>query len=348
MQNIRKYAGPLIILVLLAMVLSYLAPYLFKGKPAPQPPQSDTLQQVDVQVPDFNPANAFAYIEKQVSFGPRKPNTPAHEACGAWLVDTLKGLGATVIEQNTQIKAYTGELLNVKNIIAQYNPEATNRFMLCAHWDTRHVADEETDPAKQKQPVIGADDGGSGVGVLLEIARLLQANPIMANVGVDLILFDAEDYGEQSSVVSYNQRNDTWCLGSQYWARNPHVPGYKARWGILLDMVGAKDARFPKEEFSRNHNEYLVERVWQEASILGFSGYFQNVNVNPIIDDHVYVNLLNGTKTIDIINLPGGQRTFGPHWHTLNDNMSIISKNTLEAVGQTVISVLYKEAALLQ
>jgi hypothetical protein len=194
-------------------------------------------------VPGFNADSAYFYIEKQVAFGPRVPNTAAHKACAVWLENTLKRFTAEVVVQQTRLKASDGTLLDSRNIIASFNPEDKSRVLLCAHWDSRPWADHDPDPANRRKPVPAANDGGSGVGVLLEIARQMsQHNP---GLGVDIVLFDAEDYGDHEESASSTQ--DSWGLGSQYWSRNPHVPGYSARFGILLDMVGANGATFTME-----------------------------------------------------------------------------------------------------
>ncbi|MEO1434208.1 MAG: M28 family peptidase, partial [Bacteroidota bacterium] len=199
-----------------------------------------------LSIPTFNADSAFAFVEKQVSFGPRVVNTEAHVNCGDWLAGKFREFGANVIEQRAELTAYTGETLNARNIIASYAPDKKRRVLLCAHWDSRHVADYDPDVSKRENPILGADDGGSGVAVLLEIARQLQDNP-MDYMGVDLILFDAEDHGQPSDGGGFPQMQDSWCLGSQYWGKNPHVNGYNANFGILLDMVGSKNARFTKD-----------------------------------------------------------------------------------------------------
>lgn len=304
----------------------------------------DTGATLTVNIPEFNPDNAYNYIQKQVAFGPRVPNTPAHDSCAQWMADQFRSFGARVIVQEDQVKAYTGEMLNMKNIIASYNPDRNRRVLLCAHWDSRHIADSRLATERTKEPILGADDGGSGVGVLLEVARCLKESPLKY-MGVDIVLFDVEDYGQPSDGGGYPEQLDTWCLGSQYWSKNFHVAGYKADYGILLDMVGSKGARFTKEGSSMEYAPNIVNKVWKEAINSGYSGYFYNDQTQKIIDDHVYVNRLAKIPTIDIINRPSSTESgFGAYWHTHNDNMEVIDKNTLKAVGQTVINVIYKES----
>lgn len=295
----------------------------------------------EVFVPAFNQDSAYAYIEKQLSFGPRVPNTKSHRQCGDWLAATLRRFNATVIEQKTKLKAYDGTMLDARNIIGSYNTESNSRVLLCAHWDSRPWADHDPDAANRNKPVPGANDGASGVAVLLEIARQMSiTNP---GLGVDIVLFDAEDYGEKQE--EQGGYNDAWALGSQYWAANPHVPNYSARFGILLDMVGAKDAVFGKEQLSRDYAPNIVRRVWETAERIGYNNLFVNRNVGPITDDHLYVNEIIRIPTIDIIDYQDErEKGFFDYWHTIEDDLDKISKETLKGVGQTVITVVYEAA----
>lgn len=290
--------------------------------------------------PNFNADSAYSYIDKQVSFGPRVPNSAAHSACGDYLVTKLKEFGADVTEQKADVTNYNGENLEMRNIIGSYNSENEHRILLFAHWDTRPFADEETDPNKQLQPILGADDGASGVGVLLEIARQLKLKN--ANVGVDIIFFDVEDYG-QPNFDKNIVKGDWWCLGSQYWSENPHKENYKADYGILLDMVGSIDVTFLKEGYSRQYAPKVVDKLWSTAAKLGYSQYFLGKNGGFITDDHVPVNEKLRIPSVDIINIKDTGTGFASHWHTLSDDMSKIHKPTLNAVGQTLMEVIYLE-----
>lgn len=301
-------------------------------------------------VPKFDRDSAYQFVAKQLEFGPRVPNTDAHQACKDWLVSKLKGFGATVIEQNFQAEAYTGEQLNGTNIIAQYNPAARKRILFAAHWDSRHIADSPLATERRDQPILGADDGGSGVAVLLEIARQLQANPV--DMGVDLVLFDLEDYGESRDNSTATQEEQiasvkTWALGSQYWSGNLHVSGYRPKYGILLDMVGAEGARFAKEEWSMRFAPNVVEKVWKLANNMGYGSYFANTNGGGVTDDHYFVNTIARIPMIDVINMPlnSDNKGFGSHWHTQNDNLDVINARTLRAVGQVMLAVIYREAS---
>ncbi|TCO07918.1 M28 family peptidase [Natronoflexus pectinivorans] len=300
-----------------------------------------TVEKPDLVTPEFNADSAYYFIEKQVSFGPRVPNTPEHIACAEYLAATLERFGADVIVQEAEVRAFDNTRLNIRNIIGQFQPEKSERLLLFAHWDTRPFADHDPDPAMRNTPILGANDGGSGVGVLLEIARHLQENP--THPGIDIIFFDAEDYGIPDHIhVPY--RPDTWCLGSQYWGQNPHVRNYYARFGILLDMVGAKDAQFYREQHSLRFAPRLVDHIWNIAHELGYGAWF-NFGIGGLItDDHVYVYKHLNIPSVNIIQHdPTSPTSFGSYWHTHADNMDIIDKATLKAVGQTVMEVIYRE-----
>lgn len=301
----------------------------------PTDKNNNTQAQATVNIPNFNADSAFVYVQKQVDFGPRVPGTPKHKECANWLTAQLRRHTDTVMVQTANVNAYNGKKLPMYNIIGSFNPQAADRVLLCAHWDTRPIADQ--DDERTKEPILGANDGASGVGVLLEVARQLKMQK--PNVGIDIILFDVEDYGNSDI-------EDSYCLGSQYWAKNLHKPGYKARYGILLDMVGASDAVFQKEQFSLSAAPEIVSKVWKTAAELGFDSYFMNSIGGAITDDHLYVNRLAGIPTIDIIHYtPEG--TFGKYWHTHDDNMSAVNKNTLDAVGTVLLTVVYRDAAAI-
>lgn len=294
----------------------------------------------NTSTPSFNADSAYAYVENQVKFGPRVPNTPAHKACGNYLASELRRFGAKVYEQEATLTAYDNTLLEAKNIIGSFNPDNEKRIMLFAHWDSRPYSDHDPDPANYRKPIDGADDGASGVGALLEIARQIGQND--PGVGIDIIFFDAEDYGTPEFVDDYEP--DTWCLGTQFWGKTPHVPNYRADYGILLDMVGAKGATFFKERTSLSKAGNIVEMVWSTARDLGYGKYFINATGGAITDDHEYVIKTRNIPCIDIINYdPDSSHGFGWYWHTQKDNMDNIDRETLHAVGQTVLEVIYKK-----
>jgi len=285
-----------------------------------------------VNVPVFNVDSAYAFTAKQVSFGPRISGTPVQNKCADWLIQQFKPLADTVYVQHTTVTGPKGKQLPCINIIATFNPDAKQRILLLSHWDTRPHADQDAfDKTKQFD---GADDGASGVAVLLETARELHAQK--QSVGIDLLLTDVEDYG-------VSEEENSYCLGTQYWAKNPHVKGYKANYGILLDMVGARGSQFFMEAGSQQYAYAPMKMFWDVANRLGYSDYFRyENNGSAITDDHVYVNTMANIPTFDIIALqPNGN--FAPHWHTQNDNMSVIDKRTLQVVGQTILQVIYAQ-----
>jgi glutaminyl-peptide cyclotransferase len=289
---------------------------------------SNSKSQIYKQVsPNFNADSAYYFVKTQVDFGPRVTNSDAHKKCGNWMVQELKKYTDNVIEQKTVITHFDGTKLNVRNIIAEINPKATKRILLCAHWDSRDRADK--DISDKNKPILGANDGASGVGVLMEIARVLKSHP--TTIGVDIVLFDAEDLG--------NNEPNTYCLGSQYWSANLHHPNYKADFGILLDMVGASNAGFGWEGYSTKFAKPVLENVWGTAHNLNYGKHFGYIQVGGIEDDHVYVNR-TGIPTIDIIDFDANGN-FPTHHHTHGDNMSVIDRQTLKEVGQTLLEVIY-------
>jgi hypothetical protein len=294
---------------------------------------------VKVEVPNFNSDSAYFFVEQQVNFGPRVISSKAWDNCSKYLTNKLESYNAKVIVQQAPITTYDQKNHTLRNIIGSYSPEKNNRIALFAHWDSRHVADYDT--INTTQPILGANDGGSGVGVLLEIARNLDLkNP---KIGVDIIFFDAEDYGQPEN-SKFPIMNDSWCLGSQYWSKNPHKQNYFAKYGILLDMVGGKDAEFWQESISSYYASNIIKKVWDVAHNIGYSNFFIYKNSPQIMDDHYYVNTIAGIPTIDIIEYdPFSKTNFNKHWHTHADNMNNVDRKTLKAVGQTVMDVIYSE-----
>ena len=294
---------------------------------------------IKIEVPNFNSDSAYFFVEQQVSFGPRVISSKAWDQCSKYLTNKLESYGAKVIVQQAPITTYDQKKHILRNIIGSYSPEKNNRIALFAHWDSRHVADYDT--INTSKPILGANDGGSGVAVLLEIARNINIkNP---KIGVDIIFFDAEDYGQPEN-SKFPNMNDSWCLGSQYWSKNPHKQNYFAKYGILLDMVGGKDAEFWQEGISSYYASNIIKKVWDVAHNIGYSNFFIYKKSPQIMDDHYYVNTIIGIPTIDIIEYdPFSKTNFNKHWHTHADNMNNVDRETLKAVGQTVMRVVYSE-----
>ena len=315
------------------------------GNGGNQSQASDNRKQ-HVTVPDFNGDSAYYFVQKQTKFGPRVPQSAAHQQCAEWMVKTLNGYADKVYEQDFKTRIYDGTVYNGKNIIATFNPDAKKRIVVSAHWDSRPYADNDPDEKNWHTPIDGANDGASGCGVMMEMARLMKSNRINDNLGVDFIFFDLEDFGTPKWANEELHNDFSWGLGSQYWAQNPHIFGYAAYYGILLDMVGASDPRFPKEYYSLHDAEWVVNKVWRIARDMGYGDYFKDELGDPINDDHVYVTHYADIPTIDIIHLVGDEdRTscFFPYWHTINDNLQHIDKNTLQIVGNVVMNVVYNE-----
>jgi len=292
-----------------------------------------------IEKPNFDGDSAYLYIKEQVDFGPRFPNNEAHGKCAKYLETKLKSYGLTTQTQIGKAKTFNNNNITIKNIIGEYNSDAKKRILLFAHWDSRPFADQDTKDITK--PILGANDGASGVGVLIEVARQLSITK--PSIGVDIIFFDAEDYGQPPSAMAQSS-TDSWCLGSQYWAKNMHRKDYTAEYGILLDMVGAPNAYFTQEQYSRTYAPNLVRKVWKIGQQLGYQNMFINKETNFVgTDDHKYVNQIAGIPSIDIIHYDQTTGNFHPSWHTHNDNMDIIDKYTITAVGETLLAFIESE-----
>lgn len=282
-------------------------------------------------VVNFDADSAYSYVERQVAFGPRVPNTEAHRRCGEWLASELRRRGADVTEQRADLTAFDGTVLKVVNILGRFNTESPDRLLLLAHWDCRPWADQDPNPDNRKKPVDGANDGASGVGVLLEIARQLSEKA--PGKGVDILFVDAEDWGTEGS-------EDSWALGARYFMEHPPVEGYLPDEAILLDMVGGKDAVFCREYFSEQAAPRLAQSLWGIAASRGYGDLFLNKLGGAVTDDHVQL-IEKGVPAVDIIEYhPEQESGFNPHWHTVSDNMENIDRATLKAVGETVMQYL--------
>ncbi len=292
-------------------------------------------QEVKLMSPDFNADSAYAYTKAQVDFGPRIPSTSAHAKCAAYLQQKLKSFGGDVFIQQAPVKTYDGKTHQLKNIIAAFYPEKKERILITAHWDARPFSDQDADALNKDKPFDAANDGASGVAVILEMARQIRLQ--QPNVGVDFILWDIEDYGKANDETEHEV---TWCIGSQYWSKNQPVKGYKPLYAINLDMVGGSNAQFAMDEVSRKYAPAVLQKVWGIANEIGFSNYFRNVNSGNLIDDHYWVNQA-GIPCIDIIDFSDG--VFYKNWHTQFDTLNNIDRNTLKAVGQVVLETLYRE-----
>lgn len=300
----------------------------------------DDKDSVAVTIPEFNGDSAYNYVARQCSFGARVMGSMAHEQCGQYIIENFKRLGCLVSVQKATFTRYDGKSFEGYNIIAQTKPSASQRIVISSHWDSRPWADQDKDPSKHHQPVMAANDGASGVGIMIELARLLQRDSV--DFGIDFICFDAEDMGTPAWEKSEKDDSDTWCLGSQYWAKNPHTSSIS--YGILLDMVGGIGASFYQEGFSLQYAPGIVKKVWDSALLAGVEDFFPKQQGGYITDDHLPMNRIAHIPAIDIIPYyPDCENAFGPTWHTSSDTMSNISVETLQAVGQTLVQLLYTE-----
>ena len=275
-------------------------------------------------VPRFDETRAFDLLQKQCDIGPRFPGSEEIELCRNLIINELSRQNTILEEQRFSVILQGKEIEGV-NIIASFYPRMSRRILLAAHYDTRPRADKETDPALQNSPILGANDAASGVAVLLELAAVINKNE-PPQYGIDLVFFDLEDMGE-------NGINETWCLGSQYFAANydKDIPE-KA---IVIDMIGDADLQIDMEYLSYHNSPELVNEVWDITQDLGFKE-FQSRITKRIYDDHVPL-ITAGFNAIVIIDFEY------PPWHTLQDTPDKCSPHSLNVVGQTLLNLIYGE-----
>ena len=317
----------------LAALLMWLSPDRIAERDAEraveEPPRPPT------PAPPFDAARAFAFVERQVAYGPRVPGTPAHDSTRAWLVRTLTPLADRVVEQPVDVPLATGDTLRGTNIVASWGLSEGRRAMLSAHWDSRPTADQDLDPARRADPVLGANDGGSGVAVLLEMAHLFAEYGVPGPGGVDVVLFDLEDLGTSDPSVPDSLRVP-YAIGSALFVRDN--PGYRPQWGVLLDMVGDADLVIPKEGYSVRYAPEVVDRVWAAARRVGAGAFVDRVGP-PIEDDHVPF-LRAGIPVVDLIQVP-----FPDTWHTTRDTPEAMSPESLGQVGRVLVELLWSGGA---
>lgn len=272
---------------------------------------------------EFDGARALSYVEQQLAFGPRVPNTPGHERTGDWLEAELRRRADTVIVQSFTQRTSGGETLRLRNIFARFRPEATERVLLLAHWDTRPVADKDPNPGNRRLPVPGANDGASGVAVLLGVADALAARP--PAYGVDLLFVDGEDFGDFSDTTET-------LLGSRYFAAH-QPPGYPPLFAVLFDMVGDRDLEIPQEGYSVAAAPEVVNRVWRTAERLGYGRVFVSRVGEALTDDHLPLQQA-GIRAIDVIDYDY------PYHHTIEDTIDKVSAASLKIVGDVALALV--------
>ena len=331
MSFFRRFA-PVVLLLLLASVLLYLV-YMYRNNQESLPGGNDegSVVSESLILPAFQADSARQLILAQVQFGPRIPSSPAQKRCAEWMESKLAEYTDTAWIQKAEVIGYDGKRLPCMNVIGRINPNASRRVLLTCHWDSRPWADMES--SDSENPIDGANDGASGVGVWLEVARLLHQDSL--SLGIDFVFFDVEDYGKSGF-------DDSYCLGSQFWGKNPHVPGFRADFCINLDMVGGRGARFHPEQYSVRQADWVRQMIWYAANETGNADFFQSEMVGPITDDHYYVHTLTGIPAVDLIDYsPLNAHGFGDYWHTRKDNLQNIDLQTLKAVGQTMVHVIW-------
>lgn len=286
---------------------------------------------------EFNGNTAFGYVQKQMSFGPRIPNTPGHQQEADWLLAELRRRADTVIVQEITHKLKNGVTLHLRNFIARFRPQATDRILFLAHWDTRPMADQAKNLGEQRMPVPGANDGASGVAVLLGVADALKARAPAGATGVDLLFVDGEDYGD------FADTNDV-LIGSRWFAAHlpggapagpgkPGGPSYQPLYAVLFDMVGDKDLQIFQEGQSVAGAPEVVQRVWRVAADLGYAHQFVPSVRHTLTDDHVSLQKV-GIHTIDVVDFDY------PYWHTTEDTIDKVSGESLQIVGDVAVALV--------
>jgi hypothetical protein len=277
---------------------------------------------------EFGGTRAFGYIEQQLQFGPRIPGTAGHERTGDWILQHLRATADTVVVQSIAFKTRSGEILHLRNFFARFRPSATERVLLLAHWDTRPHADQSANLGQQRLPVPGANDGASGVAVLLGVAEALKAKP--PALGVDLLFTDGEDYGTDWD--HWEDSTSDVLIGSRYFAA--HQPaGYQPLFAVLFDMVADKDQQFYYEGNSQSFAPEVVDRVWRTATDLGYGRIFLPGVRNTLTDDHVALQK-GGIHAIDVVDFNY------PYWHTTDDTIDKVSAASLQVVGDVALALV--------
>lgn len=295
--------------------------------------------------PDFNADSAMHSIKVQCDMGPRVTGSAASAKCVAYIKEMLTRYGCEVTEQTAEVTTWDGTVLPCTNIIARTNPTSKDRVLICTHFDSRPWADNDPDEKNHHKPVLAANDAASGVGMIIEMARVMQKMPLKS-YGIDFVCFDAEDMGTPQWSDKSNDKDSeqTWCLGSKVWADNAAKEEYSARYGILLDMVGGCGASFAKEQFSTHYAQPIVDLLWALAAQIGYGSYFNTDQGGALVDDHINVNTIAHIPCIDIVPYyTDGPSSFGPTWHTVSDTPENIDPNVLKAVGQSILQMLYND-----
>lgn len=273
--------------------------------------------------PQFDAASTMSYIQTQLEFGPRVPGTPAHRQTGDWIVAQMRARSDTVIVTEWTHVTADGDSLPMRNIFARINPGASQRILYLAHWDTRPISDAAADGAERALPVPGANDGASGVALLMGVADALRKNP--PQIGVDLLFVDGEDFGNFSTDTDV-------LIGSRHFAQHLQ-PDYRPLFGVLWDMIGDADLRIYQEGYSMQRAPEIVSRVWQTAADLGYHNTFVSTGGISITDDHIPL-LDAGLRVINVIDIDY------PAHHTPRDTYDKVSQESMQTVGNVAIALI--------
>ena len=304
------------------------------------------LQEVELTDSDipFNGDSALSFVAKQVDFGPRVPNLPSHSSCANYLTNKLSSYGLTVEVQKAEVDNFRGDSLSLRNIIAQYQPQHKTRIALISHWDTRPYADRETDLAQQKMLPDGANDGGSGTAIMLEIARLTQKADV--DLGIDFFFFDGEETGPPEYDAFYVQAMNSYCLGSQYYCEHQLI-AMDQEAGILLDIVGGHEAKFTLEHHSVDQAYNAMLTFWALGHNLGFDQYFIEEKTRFIgNDDHIVLHKCSDVPIFALIEYDASRQSYNTHQHKMSDNLGNVSKESLYRVGSTLWHYLTNYSSL--
>ena len=273
----------------------------------------------------FKGDSALAYVRTQLAFGPRIPGSEGARRTGDWITAQMKLRADSVVEQRWKHVTARGDTIEMRNILARFRPTATERVLYVAHWDTRPFSDAAVNAESRKMPVPGANDGASGVAILMGVADVLKATPPV--YGVDLLFVDGEDYGDFGPPLK------DVLIGSTWFANNLPSPDYRPIFGVLWDMVGDKDLNIYQEGYSIQHAPEIVARVWQTAEDLGYRDFFISRGGGPVTDDHLPL-LQKGLRVIDVIDID-----YDAH-HKPTDTIDKVSAKSLQIVGDVATALV--------
>jgi Peptidase family M28 len=293
----------------------------------------------------FNGDTALAYVRTQLAFGPRVPGTPGHRKTGDWIVAEMRKRADTVTEQSWSQVTAEHDTLPLRNILARFNPSATQRVLYVTHWDTRPKADDDLNFGNKQLPIPGANDGASGVALFLALGDVFKQTP--PSVGVDLLFVDGEDWG--SFDPDSDGRYPDALFGSQYFATHLPSPDYKPLYGVLWDMIGDADLQIYQEQNSLQFAPEVVARVWQTAADLGYGNYFIPTPGDAVTDDHIPLIKLAGLRVIDVLDIQYGPlpASYGPdsranpnYHHTMQDTIDKVSTKSLQVAGDVAVRLV--------